>query len=79
MQDAPRLPALEGLSDDELRELVKRAQALLHERDREKRQQAVREIERLAKEHGIELEVKGQRKRRGRRPKPKGGGDGERA
>ena len=74
MNDAPESgkPAapddLAGLPDDALRELVKRGQAILAGREQERRQEAEREIRRIAKEHGLKVDV-GERRRRGRPPK----------
>jgi myosin heavy subunit len=57
------LAALEKLTDAGLQEVIKRAQTLLKEREQERRREALREIQRLAKEHGIEVDVKEGRKR----------------
>jgi hypothetical protein len=66
------LDALEGLPDAELREVVKRGQAILAARDQERRREAVREIERLAREHGLKVDIDGHKRRRGRPPKEAG-------
>ncbi len=66
------LGALDKLTDAGLQEVIKRAQALLKEREQERRREALREIQRLAKEHGIEVDVKEGRKR-GRPAKAKQG------
>jgi hypothetical protein len=49
---------------------VKRGQAILAAREQERRQEAAREIRRIAKEHGLKVDV-GEKRRRGRPPKPK--------
>lgn len=67
------LDTLEKLTDAGLQEVIKRAQALLKEREQERRREALREIQRLAKEHGIKVDVKEDRKR-GRPAKGKEGG-----
>jgi hypothetical protein len=59
------LVALEKLTDAGLHEVIKRSQALLKEREQDRRREALREIQRLAKEHGIEVDVK-EGRRRGR-------------
>lgn len=60
------LAALEKLSDPELEEVAKRAQAIPKEREKERRREALREIQRLAKEHGIQVDVKKEGRKRGR-------------
>ena len=57
------LEALSRLSDDELREVIEKGGELLKEREKERRRGALREIQRLAREHGITVDVKEQRKR----------------
>ena len=74
MNDAAERPgmldSLDGLPDGELREVFKRSAAILAAREQERKQEAAREIRRIAKEHGLKVDV-GERRRRGRPPKPK--------
>jgi nucleotide-binding universal stress UspA family protein len=70
MSKAAVLTALEKLTDSELQEVAKRAQAIPKERETERRREALREIQRLAKEHGIKVDVK-EGRRRGRPAKAK--------
>jgi hypothetical protein len=66
------LDALSRLPDTELQEVLGKGQELLKEREKERRRSALREIQRLAKEHGIKVDLKEQRKR-GRPAKAKEG------
>jgi hypothetical protein len=68
---AAMLDALGRMPDDDLRELVKRGQAILAAREQERRREAVKEIERLAKAHGLKVDV-GEKRRRGRPPSKEG-------
>ena len=68
------LAALEGLPDEELREVVKKGQALLAAREQERRREALREIQRIAREHGLTVEGGEPKRRRGRPPKEKESG-----
>lgn len=71
-QQGPRLlDQLETMQDSELQELVKRAQKALDSRAEKRKRDAVEEIRKLAQAHGLNVEVKGPRKRRGRPPNEK--------
>jgi hypothetical protein len=73
------IDVLDRLNDAELQEVVKRGQAILANREQERRRaeerekqerrrEAMREIQRLAKEAGLKVDI-GERPRRGRPPK----------
>lgn len=57
------LEALAKLSDEDLQEVGERCRELLKARETDRRREALREIQRLAKEHGIKVDVKEGRKR----------------
>jgi hypothetical protein len=59
------LGGLEKLSDDDLRTVGKRTGALLESREKERRAEALREIQKIAKAHGLNVDVK-ESARRGR-------------
>jgi hypothetical protein len=59
---------LKALADSELRAVIERANALLVTRRSERQDHARAEIRRLAKEHGLDVEA---RKRRGKRGRPR--------
>jgi hypothetical protein len=67
------LADLEGLSDDELQQVSVRAAAIVTEREKAKREQAIADIQRIAKEHGLKVTIKDPSKKRGRPPKAKAG------
>jgi hypothetical protein len=67
------LGALEGLPDEALQAVADRAQRILEERAKERRAAARREIQRLAKEHGLDVELREPKRRRGRPPKAREG------
>jgi hypothetical protein len=60
---AAAIDALTKLPDKDLKEVLDKGRELLEEREKERRRGALREIQRLAKEHGIKIDVKEQRKR----------------
>lgn len=64
------LGGLEKLSDDDLRAVGKRSGALLESREKERRADALREIQKIAKAHGLNVDVK-EAARRGRPAKAK--------
>ncbi len=66
------IEALARLPDKDLQEVLDKGRELLKEREKERRRGALREIQRLAKEHGIKVDLKEQRKR-GRPAKAKEG------
>jgi hypothetical protein len=63
--------ALEKLSLEDLREVVRRGGELLAVKEKEGQQAALQEIQRIAREYGLSVDVKGHSagKRRGRPPK----------
>lgn len=63
---------LGALADDQLRDLIARANAVLRSRKAERRKQALAEIKRLAKENGLDVSVNNTPRRRGRPPKEAG-------
>jgi len=66
--DLPVIESLKALADSELRAVIERANVLLVTRRSERQDQALAEIRRLAKEHGLDVEA---RKRRGKRGRPR--------
>jgi hypothetical protein len=69
-------PAVEGLasqSDDTLRAMIAEASALLESRAQERRKHALAEIQRLARETGLDVSVKKPARKRGRPKKSKNG------
>ena len=67
------LHSLDRLSDSDLREVVKKGEELLAARENERKQEALDEIKRLAKEHGLKVSVNDPTRKRGRPSKPKEG------
>ena len=63
---------LQALSDDELNTLIETAQEILQNRKEIQRKEAIDEIQRLAAEHGLNVDIK-QRATRGRRPRKSNG------
>ncbi|MCB9959690.1 MAG: hypothetical protein H6843_13925 [Rhodospirillaceae bacterium] len=61
----PPLPALDGLDDQALHDVIARAKAALDKRQAERRKQALSEIKRLAREHGLNVNVDKPKSRRG--------------
>lgn len=62
---------LDAHTDDELTSIIARARQILAARDDERKKQAVTAIQRLAKEHGLDIAVKKPARKRGRPPKQK--------
>ena len=63
---------LQTLSDDELNALIEKAREILQNRKETQRKEAIDEIQRLAAEHGLNVDIK-QRATRGRRPRKSNG------
>lgn len=65
---APRalVDQLENETDDGLRLIVRRARAILAERDERQKKAALDQIRQLAKEHGLNVAVKRPPRKRGR-------------
>ena len=63
---------LQTLSDDELNALIEKAREILQNRKESQRKEAIDEIQRLAAEHGLNVDIK-QRAARGRRPRKSNG------
>lgn len=60
------LNQLENYTDDQLLALITQAHKVLDQRDRERRNEAAKQIRQLAAEVGLAVEIKGAKKRRGR-------------
>lgn len=67
------IETLEKLPDAELQEVLKKGQAILKARELERRRGAVREIQKLAREHGLSVDVGDRHRKRDRPPKAKEG------
>lgn len=67
---APRalVDQLENETDDGLRLIVRRARAILAERDERQKKAVLDQIRQLAKEHGLNVAVKRPARKRGRPP-----------
>lgn len=66
-----RAPRLQDRSDAELQGLISEATALLEERAARRKQEAIEQIQRLAKEQGLNVKIDRPKRRRGRPPKAK--------
>ncbi len=66
-----RAPRLQDRSDAELQDLISAAAALLEERATRRKQDAIAQIQRLAKEQGLNVKIDKPKRRRGRPPKAK--------
>ncbi|WP_291336794.1 hypothetical protein [Albidovulum sp.] len=66
-----RAPRLQDRSDAELQALINEAAALLAERAAKRKQEAIEQIQRLAKEQGLNVKIDKPKRRRGRPPKVK--------
>lgn len=64
-----RAPRLQDRSDAELQDLISAAAALLEERAAKRKQDAIEQIQRLAKEQGLNVRIDKPKRRRGRPPK----------
>jgi hypothetical protein len=60
------MESLDSTPDEALRELIDRARTLLATRENERRKQVLAQIRRLAKEHGLMVEVARPKRPRGR-------------
>lgn len=60
---------LETQSDESLRMLITRARGILAARDEKQKKDALAEIRRIAKAHGLDVAIKKPAARRGRPPK----------
>lgn len=60
------LEALGNMPDAALLEVVQKGRAILAAREKERRAEALREIQRLAKAHGLAVDVKDPKRKRGR-------------
>lgn len=65
--------SLASQSDDTLRAMIAEASALLESRAQERRKHALAEIQRLARENGLDVSVKKPARKRGRPKKSKNG------
>ncbi|GHD99792.1 hypothetical protein U879_05980 [Defluviimonas sp. 20V17] len=66
-----RAPRLQDKSDAELQALVSEVTALLEERAVRRKRDAIEQIQRLAKEQGLNVKIDKPKRRRGRPPKAK--------
>ena len=67
------LDDLERLPDDKLRAVADKARGILAAREKKQREDAVREIQKLAKAHGLSVAVKDPARKPGRPRKAKEG------
>lgn len=66
---------LKQYKDDDLKGIILEAQKLLDERDRQRKEEAMKRIRAMASEVGLAVEVRGPRKKRGRPSKTGTGED----
>ena len=68
------LDGLDKLTESDLKDVIKKAGAILAAREKERKAEALREIQKIARAHGLNVDVKepAQRKR-GRPAKPREG------
>jgi hypothetical protein len=67
------LDGLDRLTDADLRDVVTKAGAILAAREKERKAEALREIQKIARAHGLNVDVNEGKRRRGRPAKAKGG------
>ncbi|MDP2619206.1 MAG: hypothetical protein Q8P46_03370 [Hyphomicrobiales bacterium] len=68
------IAGLDRLADSDLRAVMKKASDILAGREKERKAEALREIQKIARAHGLNVDVKdGAKARRGRPPKAKEG------
>jgi len=60
---------LKQYSDDDLKDLITEAQTILQARDKQRKEEAMRQIRSIAANHGLSIEARRPAKRRGRPPK----------
>lgn len=60
---------LKQRSDDDLKAIIADAQSILDERDKQRKDEAMRQIRAIAAEHGLSIEARKTGKKRGRPPK----------
>ena len=58
---------LDRASDDALQELISKAQALLAERENNRKREAIAKIKELAKAHGLDVAIEPKTTKRGKR------------
>ena len=63
--------ALDRASDDALQELISKAQALLTERENNRKREAIAKIKALAKAHGLDVAIEPKNTTRGKRQRRK--------
>ena len=63
---------LNHYSDEELLALISDAKEILHERDKQQKQEAMKQIRALAAEAGLSVQLKGKRKRKPKTRQQKG-------
>lgn len=73
VNDPPLTGRLEDGSDDALRAVIDEARGILESRETERKKQAVTEIRRIAKEHGLDVVIDKPARKRGR-PRKAGSG-----
>lgn len=62
---------LDRASDDALQELISKAQALLTERENNRKREAIAKIKELAKAHGLDVAIEPKTTKRGKRQRRK--------
>lgn len=62
---------LDRASDDALQELISKAQALLAERESNRKREAIARIKELAKAHGLDVAIEPKNTKRGKRQRRK--------
>lgn len=65
-EHSPHLPSLKTASDEELRKIISEANALLDARETDRKRDAIAKIKALAKEHGLDIAIERQKRKRGR-------------
>ena len=72
-RQTPTTESFAAQSDDALRDVIKQARSVLQTRETTRKKQAVSEIKRIAKEHGLDVAVNKTARKRGR-PRKSGTG-----
>lgn len=75
-RQTPTTESLDSRSDDDLRDVIDEAKSILEARETMRKKQAVSEIRRIAKEHGLDVAVNKPARKRGRPAKKAGSLEG---
>ena len=75
-RQTPTTESLDSRSDDALRDVIDQAKGILETRESERKKQAVAEIRRIAKEHGLDVAIDKPARKRGRPAKKAGSLEG---